>query len=69
MAKQQGEVILTEQGNTFHLRIYYRRNNSWQGSICWLDKEKTVFFRSLLEMTLLMLEAVRSEAGNPGGDL
>ncbi len=55
-----------EQETTFYVRVHFRQHASWQGSIQWLEGKKSVFFRSLLEMTTLMLEAARNTAGNPG---
>ncbi|KUO64340.1 MAG: hypothetical protein APF84_09895 [Gracilibacter sp. BRH_c7a] len=45
-------------GSAFMVRVQYRQNSSWQGTIQWLDEKKTVHFRSLLEMTMLMNEAL-----------
>lgn len=45
-------------GSAFMVRVQYRQNSSWQGTIQWLEEKKTVQFRSLLEMTLLMNEAL-----------
>ena len=28
----------------------YRQHNTWQGEIIWLNKKKTKFFRSALEL-------------------
>ena len=45
-------------GPTFFIRIHYRQNASWQGSIQWLEGNSTKFFRSHLEMIMLMQEAM-----------
>jgi len=45
-------------GPTFFVRIHYRQNASWQGSIQWLEGNSTRFFRSHLEMIMLMQEAM-----------
>jgi hypothetical protein len=29
----------------FYVRIHFRQNASWQGTIQWLDEKKTVSFR------------------------
>jgi hypothetical protein len=39
------------------VHIKFRQNASWQGSITWVEKEKTQNFRSALEMLKLMDEA------------
>jgi hypothetical protein len=46
---------------TFLIHIQYRKNATWQGSITWVQKNKTQNFRSALEMLQLM-----GEAQNPG---
>ena len=43
---------------TFALRILFRQNASWQGSITWLEGKKEQSFRSVLELVLLMNSAL-----------
>ena len=45
-------------GPTFLIKIHYRQNASWQGSIQWLEINCTRFFRSHLELVMLMQEAM-----------
>ncbi|MCC8025360.1 MAG: hypothetical protein LIP16_08675 [Clostridium sp.] len=47
---------------TFVVRVLFRRNGTWQGTISWKENRTQVSFRSFLEMLLLMHEAV-----NDGG--
>lgn len=54
---REGEV------ETFSLRILFRRNASWQGSLAWDSREEP--FRSILELLLLMDTALRETAGDP----
>lgn len=42
----------------FLVKIMFRKNTSWQGEICRLDKNERVFFRSLFEMVMLMHQAM-----------
>lgn len=49
-------------GSTFVVRVLFRRNSTWQGTICWKEKKSQVNFRSFMEMLLLMHEAV-ADAG------
>lgn len=42
----------------FLIQIQYRHNSSWQGRIVWMDKKKTLIFRSFLELAILMREAL-----------
>ena len=43
---------------TFVLRILFRQNASWQGSVTWLEGKKEQGFRSALELVLLMHSAL-----------
>lgn len=49
---------ITKKGKaTFVVHIQFRQNATWQGSITWVEKDKTQNFRSSLEMLKLMDEA------------
>ena len=48
---------------TFVIRVMFRRNATWQGTICWKEKRRQISFRSFLEMLLLMQEAVADSEG------
>lgn len=43
---------------SFLIRIYFTQNANWQGVIQWLDINKTVPFRSVLELINLLNEGV-----------
>lgn len=43
---------------TLELRILFRRNASWQGSIRWLEGKQEQRFRSVLELILLIDSAL-----------
>ena len=43
---------------TFNLRIIFRQNASWQGSISWLEGRQEQSFRSALELIFLMDNAL-----------
>ncbi|MEW6622099.1 MAG: hypothetical protein AB1420_03030 [Bacillota bacterium] len=45
-------------GSTFVIRIHFKQNANWQGTIQWLEENKTVSFRSILEMIFLLNEAI-----------
>ncbi len=47
----------------FYLRIQYRRNTSWQGTINFLNSKKTCIFRSVLELGNLLHEAISKPPG------
>jgi hypothetical protein len=44
---------------TFEIRILFRRNTSWQGSVRWTETGKEENFRSVLELLMLMDSALR----------
>ena len=54
--------VHVENGNygpaTFVVRVLFRRNATWQGTIGWKEKRCQVSFRSFMELLLLMHEAV-----------
>ena len=49
-----------QKGNlaTFAVRVLFRQNASWQGSVSWLNQRKEQSFRSALELILLMDSAL-----------
>ncbi len=49
----------------FFIRVQYRCNSSWQGTIQWMDGRKTSIFRSALELGNLINDA-RQEAACKG---
>lgn len=47
---------------TFAIRVLFRQNASWQGSVKWLEESREESFRSVLELLLLMESALRIES-------
>lgn len=45
-----------EQG-TFIIKILDKHNSTWQGSVTWVEKQKTQNFRSALEL-IKMIDGV-----------
>ena len=43
---------------TFAVKILFRQNASWQGSVVWLEEEREESFRSALELIFLMDSAL-----------
>lgn len=43
---------------TFEIRVLFRQHTSWQGSIIWLERSSEEFFRSVLELILLIDSAL-----------
>lgn len=44
--------------SNFLIRIHFKQNTDWQGIIHWLETNKTVPFRSVLELIFLLNEAI-----------
>lgn len=52
---------------TFAVKIIFRQNASWQGTVTWLEENKEESFRSALELLLLMDSAMAgTESGREG---
>lgn len=67
MQRYESKKIAPARGNpTFFVRIHYRQNSTWQGSIQWLEGRSTRYFRSALEMIMLMQEAIAKSGGQEG---
>ena len=63
-------MIMKESGNmldkracnaTFVIQVQYSQNSTWQGKILWVESKKTEYFRSGLEMLMLMESALKGE--------
>ena len=57
MDKQHGEKA------TFVVRVQYRQNATWQGQVTWTEENKTVAFRSALELLKLIDSTASDETG------
>ncbi len=59
------EELLKKQGElgTFIIRVQQRQNSSWQGRITWMDKNETIYFRSVWEMIKLIASALDKVGG------
>ena len=56
------ESLLSKHGDlgTFIVRVQHRQNSSWQGRITWMEKDKSINFRSVWEMIKLIESAVNT---------
>ena len=59
---------------TFVVQIKGTANHTWQGTIKWIEEDRSIPFRSALEMLQLMDSAVRESVGtedkvDSGGNL
>ena len=58
------EELLRQHGEmgSFIIRVQHRQNSSWQGRITWMEKNQTVYFRSVWEMMKLIENALDTVA-------
>ena len=79
---QDDSVITPRQGSvcrgtigpmTFLVRVLFRRNNTWQGTVCWKEKGEQASFRSFLELLIMVDSAVRradfQKESGPAGEV
>lgn len=59
------EELLGKHGDlgTFIVRVQYRQNGSFQGGVTWMDRNKTVCFRSAWELMKLISSALDDVSG------
>ena len=43
---------------TFHVKVVFRKNATWQGNVTWIDENKEESFRSVLELLMLFESAL-----------
>jgi hypothetical protein len=48
--------------NTFIVKVEYCQHGTWQGQLIWAEENKSVRFRSALELVKLMEEVVGKSA-------
>lgn len=56
---ETNQIMRRGEKATFEVRILFRQNTSWQGSIYWREADKDQSFRSVLELVMLMDSALR----------
>lgn len=55
--------MVNRKEETFVVRIQDCQNSTWQGSVLWAEKQQKQYFRSTLELMLLLEEAVEADRG------
>ena len=60
------EEQLSGQTATFAIRVAFRQNANWQGSVTWLEENREESFRSALELIWLIDSALRESAEKEG---
>ena len=58
LAGQANEISHKGKVATFSVKVLFRQNTSWQGSITWLEGKREESFRSVLELLLLVDSAI-----------
>jgi len=61
MSINEANEPFIETNSSFLVKIQYRQNTSWQGTIKWMDGKQTRHFRSCLEMIMLIAAALTSD--------
>lgn len=67
MLKYEGPLERHGELGNFVIRVHCRQHNSWQGFVTCLEKNRTVAFRSVLELLKIMdsiLDEEEQDAGN-----
>lgn len=59
--KPEGLRHVSKSDSVFYIRVFYRKNSSWQGEVRWKEGKKKLYFRSVLEL-LHLIWSVREEA-------
>ena len=58
----KGSKAVKMGGQSFIVDIKCTQNHNWQGNLTWVDKKKTLAFRSALELIKLIDSAMESAA-------
>lgn len=66
----QKKTEITQKGGkgTFVVQIQYRQHATWQGKVLWAEKNKSIQFRSALEL-LKLIDSALDEAAEEEKDL
>ena len=67
--RKEREIVMSDKDllkmhgdyGTFIIRVQQRQGGTWQGRITWADQNKTVRFRSILEMIKLIEDGILAE--------
>lgn len=54
---------MEQRSSTFLIKIMYTQHTSAQGNVQWIEEEKTLSFRSFMELIHLLEEALQSKKG------
>lgn len=57
-AMPKSKLLKQTEKPEFHVKLYFMQNTSWQGEILWINTGKKIRFRSMLELIMIMQEAM-----------
>lgn len=57
------DTEIKASNNTFIVQVMYQQNDTWQGTVKWVERHKEQHFRSALELIRMIDDAVKSEDG------
>ena len=65
---KEDEKLLEKHGDmgTFVIRVQHRQHSSWQGRVTYLEENKSVYFRSVLEL-IKIIDGALDEAERTAG--
>lgn len=63
------EKVVNTNNQTFILEIKSTRNNTWQGTILWVQTQQKVAFRSALEAIKILDSALTDEGADETPEL
>lgn len=58
-----------QQNDTFIIQIAYQQNDTWQGTLKWMNQGKEAHFRSTLELIHMIDTAIRTDSGHTDDNL
>ena len=67
MEREEMEKLHGEKA-TFIVRIQYRQNATWQGQVTWAEENKTMNFRSALELIRLIDSTAEAKKAAADGE-
>lgn len=61
ISKREGRENMKSQPGTFIVKIIEQQNDSWQGTVTYVEKNETQHFRSAMELLHLMDEVMQTK--------
>lgn len=56
-----------QASDTFIVQIAYQQNDTWQGTLKWMNQGREAHFRSTLELIHMIDAAIKAERAETGG--